>query len=412
MSTALTVLETGHAELGASNASRWMACPGSVALSRGLPDPSSEFAEEGTAAHALAEKCLTRNYDASAFLGTSIEGYEVTEEMADAVQVYLDECRQFMSTEIGARDVWRIEQKFSLARLNPPAPMFGTADFVSYSGRWRHLQVVDLKYGKGVAVEAKGNKQLRYYALGALLAFEEARPGLLVDRVYMTIVQPRAEHPEGLVRTDVMEYDELLGFASELMDAARATLLPDAPLSAGPHCRFCRAKGLCPAQAEQAVALAQVDFMDAPAGEVVLPDPRLLPNAKLGEILSKIGPVEDYFAAVRAAVQHKLEAGEAVPGYKLVRKRATRQWANERAVRTRLQELGYGDADINEAPDLKSVAQIEKLVGKKRFREVLPDELVRKESSGYNVAREEDPRPALASSAEGDFTDTSTDATV
>lgn len=386
------VAEKQHAELGASVASRWMACPGSIRLSRTVPvPPTTEYAQEGTAAHALAELALRKGVDPDMWLGLTVEGVEVTDDMVDYVRVYVDHCRAFM---LPARqhDYW-IEHRFNLGALNPPGPMFGTSDFVAYDPAAHILSVVDLKYGQGVVVEAKGNKQLRYYALGSALMLT-GRP---IDTVCMTIVQPRVQHPDGVIRSDIITYDELIGFAGDLMEAARATQAPDAPLVPGPHCRFCPASGICPAQREAAQAIARIEFDDMPLA--VPPAPETLPDEVFHDMLSKLHILDDWMKAMRGHAQARLERGIPVPGFKLVEKRATRRWADENETRQWLEAEGYRAEEI-EKRELKSPAQIEKLVGKKN----LPSELVTKQSSGYTMVPDSDKRPAVMVTAGHEFT--------
>jgi hypothetical protein len=399
------VAEKAHAELGASVAARWMACPGSIRLSREVPvPPSTVHAEEGTRAHALAELSLRRGVDPSTFIGVELEGGEVTEDMADHVRVYVDHCRALGRFAVESGGSYWIERRFTLADLGPPGPMFGTADFVAYEADHRELYVVDLKFGQGVVVEAKGNKQLRYYALGALLSLPK---GLPVDRVIIAIVQPRAAHAEGMIRSETLTVDELLGFAGELMAAARETLRPDAPLAAGPHCRFCPASGVCPEQQRAVLAAAQAEFeVVADAETHLLPQPATMPPAQLSEVLDKLHVLEDWAKAVRAQAYAMLERGEAVPGFKLVEKRATRSWASEADAAQQLQARGFGDDEIYKPRELKSPAQVEALFpgrGKKKAFGEAVGGLVVKQSSGLKMVPESDPAPAVSLTAGDEF---------
>lgn len=394
--TSLTVAEKAHATLGASTASRWMTCPGSVRLSEGIPNTSSEFAREGTTAHALAELAFRRHTDPHSFVGTTVEGIEVTEEMADYVGVYVDyvdaewaKCEEEDSLAV-------CEQKFNLAALNPPSPMFGTADYVIYDAGTNTLHVIDLKYGQGVVVEAVGNKQLRYYALGAFLSPSFA--GLDIDSVQMTIVQPRVLHPDGFIRTDFITPNELVGFAGDLLDAAKRTTDPDAPLVTGPHCRFCPAAAICPARLSEAQAVAQMDFADLPVSRP--PEPESLPPEVFADVLAHLHILEDWASAMRSHAKAKLERGEEVPGFKLVQKRATRKWTSPEHVTQYMAAAGFErDEYLDEKP--KSPAQLEKLFAKKK----MPEELeVVKISSGVTMVPNSDPRPAASLSAGEEFT--------
>lgn len=391
MTTALVVPEKAHATLGASTAARWMACPGSVRLSAGLPNTSSPFALEGTAAHALAEMALRTGLSPATWVGAALEGVKITDEMADAVAVYTDYCERLKRD---STTYW-IEARFSLGVFNPPAPMFGTADFVAYDAATCTLHVCDLKYGRGVVVEAAGNKQLSYYALGAAVMLGAGRD---IDVVCATIVQPRAAHPDGVIRSDLIRYMDLLNFAAELFVAARATLQADAPLVPGAHCRFCPASGICPAQMQEAQEIARCDFDALPAN--VPPPPETLPDAVFADMLAKLPLLEDWALAMRAHALSRLNRGEAVPGWKLVAKRPTRKWADTQHVRGFMAASGFARCEYL-TETVKSPAQIEQLYGRNK----LPSELVvLKESSGTVMVPEHDARPAVPLPAADDFT--------
>lgn len=387
------VQEKIHAELGASVAARWMACPGSIRLSREVPvPPTSSFAQEGTRAHAVAELCLRKGVDPDVYVGMELEGGTVTEEMAEYVKVFVDYCRELIAI-VGPGNWW-VERKFTLAKLDPPAPMFGTADFVAYDPATRTLYIVDLKYGQGVLVEVKGNKQVRYYGLGGALSLDPSE--FPVDKVVMTIVQPRMLHPDGVIRSDEMDAVEMIEFAAELMEKARAAQQPDAPIVAGPHCRFCPASGICPAQRTMALAVAQQEFeIVVEQEEFTPPAPETIPIEQLAQMVEKFHVLEAWMTASRQVIQQKLERGEHVPGFKLVAKRATRKWGDAPGAAQYLESEGYNGEEIYEPRELKSVAQIEKLVGKKNFAQSPLAGVVTKVSSGHKMVAETDPAPAI-----------------
>jgi hypothetical protein len=376
-----------HATLGASSSSRWMNCPGSVRLSESAPPRGTSIhAEMGTAAHALAETVLARMQKLAArvepqlFLGLNVGGkeatFEVTEEMADAVQVFTDYCT---TLALASSEFW-IERRFNLSALKPVLPLYGTADFVAYNDDGT-LHVVDFKYGQGVVVDVEMNTQLLYYGLGAALSLE----GRHIERVVLTIVQPRAPHSDGPIRTMTVSFAELLGFAGDLLAAAKAVIAPDAPLHAGSWCRWCAASGMCPEQRDHAQLVAQTEFSSLPAN--TLPAPALLEPEQLADILKSLHVLEDWASAVRATAQAKLERGEQVPGWKLVQKRATRKWGDEADVIAWLTSKGFTPEEYATVK-VKSPAQVEKLVGKKE----LPAEFVVAESSGLNMVPATDPR--------------------
>lgn len=248
--------EAAHSILGASSYYRWKACPGSVRLCRDLPSTSSVYAEEGTRAHAMAERAL-HGYGFPA---------EITDEMEEAVLLYVQTiCDDY--NDLRTRhplDELFIEHRFDLSMVH--VGMFGTADAVSWHEGLRLLRVYDFKYGKGHVVEVERNEQLMYYALGALLTLP-FKP----ETIELVVVQPRAKHKKGPVRrwrADVMEY---LDFQADLAQAARATEAADAPLCEGRHCYFCPARtGVCPLHQEKTLAKAQAEFSVINAEEEAL----------------------------------------------------------------------------------------------------------------------------------------------
>lgn len=380
---------TAHAIFGASSSSRWLACPGSVELSKGIVEPPSEFAAEGTAAHELAESVLRTDLNASNWLGEKIDAsgftFEVTEEMAGSVQSYVELVRAF-AQGYGVEPM--LEHRFDLAKLQPPAPMFGTADCAFYVEGERLLHIIDLKYGRGVPVEARNNPQLKYYALGMLLSLPADKP---VRRVKMTICQPRI----GNIAHDECSVEDLLDFGTELLEGVHAALKPDAPLNPSPEaCKFCKAKGKCPALRETALTVAQSEF-----GEIL--DPAQLQPEKIGELLTKADMLEEWLRGLRAMALSQAEAGVEIPGFTLQAKRATRKWVSEDEFLAWAYDQNLEDADLFERK-VKSPAQIEKLVGKKNFNQDLTVSV----SSGYNLVPDvKKTRPALGreTSASDDF---------
>jgi hypothetical protein len=380
--------EKNHAALGASNSSRWMHCPGSVAAEEPMPDPESRWAQEGTAAHSLAVLSYDTKRDAETWLGEEIEGVVVTGEMVEAIRFYLGYVVQFSGAQL-----WR-EKQFNLAPIKPPAEMFGTADFVAYRPHLHHIDIVDLKYGKGVIVTAEGNTQTRYYALGFWIEFMlENRPEAeAVKTITVHIIQPRVLDDEGepSVTTDTITLAELRRWAKEeLLPAARATQEPDAPRVPGPHCRFCRAKGACAEFRGVALAAAQTEFADIPEdGAVVLPAPVDMTVEQIGKALAAAKLLEAWIEGVQVYALNEIERGRPIPGYSLAPKRANRKWKNEAEARTYfIDTMGLPEEDVFKT-SFRSPAQIEKLVGKKRF----PGDLTVAESSGMKLVRDSDPR--------------------
>lgn len=378
---------TAHAKFGASNAKRRMACPGSLNAEAPFPDESSPYAELGTAAHELGEFCLVNGHeDAFAFIGEEHNGHKVDDNMARAVQVYIDHIR---ATALLEPSLCRYEKRFSLDKLDPPMPMFGTADCIIYGKESGTLYVLDYKHGQGVAVEVEDNAQLKYYALGAILEIGNKAP---VNKVITVVIQPRAMHPDGPVRSYSYSRDEIMDFGTELIDAAHESLKPDAPRIAGDHCKFCKAAGTCSALRNDALAVAQDEF-----GAVK--DINDLTPAEVADYLEKVPLIEEWIKSLRRHANYILESGNALPGYKLVEKRPTRRWRVEDEFVAWAMEEGLDDDDIYEKK-LKSPSQIERIVGKKN----LPVSLVMAVSTGTSMVADTDNRPAIATLAIDDFT--------
>lgn len=402
----MTKIPVMHATLGGSSAHRWMACPGSVRLSEGMPDLPSEYKQEGSAAHEIAARALEKGVDPDLWLDTIVEVKDgtppqtfqvtITEEMVEAAQVFVDYVREVAQGK-GRRELM-VETRFSLAPLNPPDPMYGTADaaVVVYASDGRTaVEVIDFKYGQGHVVEAAGNEQMRYYALGVVVA-KKIRPDLFKT----TIVQPRAPHPDGIIRSDKFGWGDLVAFKKELFAAARATQDPDAPLNPGEHCRFCPALPVCPAQQSVAEEAAQQEFGVLVETEgVELVAPAQLTHEQLQRAMQVKPLIEQWLASVADYVKALTEAGADL-GYKLVPKRGTRRWVDEEMTREYLEGL-LGDEAFRRK--LRSPAQAERAL--KRIGMELPEDLWIKVSSGTNLVPNDDPRPALPPepSAEDEF---------
>lgn len=345
-----------HSNVGASSCERWWNCPGSVALIETLPpQPESEYANEGSDAHELAEKCLRSGKDALDFLGgLGSHGFTWDEEMCEHVQVYLNTIRMDMELYDCKKEDLVIEQRFHLKHIDEGA--FGTADAV-LRVFLKFAIVYDFKYGKGVAVNAEENKQEMYYGVGAALDgdFEE---------YVLVIVQPRAHHKEGPIRRFTVSKEQLDIFAVELGQKIEKTREKDAPLCAGPWCRktFCAAMAVCPAVKKQVEKVAGEVFESVK--QVELPNPETMPDAYLKRALDLADTLTEWIKAVKTYAFNRAVSGDSVLGYKLVRgKPGNRKWADEKEVES-LFELEYGDK-IYETPSLKSPAQLEKVVGKK-----------------------------------------------
>lgn len=385
---------TAHATLGASNAHRWLVCPGSVEAERDIPNTTSPFAEEGTEAHELAEMALRMahlppehvdadDFDRYAHIKSHewLDLYENT-EMADFVRVYVD----YVNQAAKGADLFEIEQRVSYADWVEGG--FGTADAVIIKDGVIH--VCDLKYGMGVRVDAEDNPQGMLYALGAYA--ENSWIGD-IHTARISIVQPRLDH----ISEWEISIDALLRWAEWAKQRAEETAEDDAPRVPGEkQCRFCRAKASCQSLSDmtEAVILSEFDDLDNMAKANTLSD------AQMRVALEAKPLIESWLSAIESLVKGRLSDGGTFGGYKLVEGRSNRRWVNERDAETKLVELLDDKAF---APrKIISPAQAEKALGKKRASDVA--DLIVKPSGAPTLARETDPRPALGVS-ENDFSD-------
>ena len=367
----LASAERAHSEHGASVCKRWWNCPGSVLLTRGMPNLQTPAALKGTAAHKLAELCLNSGQDAGEYVDRMLilddcTTYPCDVAMAEAVQVYLDECRGPISegevtTLANLRAVQpenvMIEKRFNLAALNPPAPMFGTADFTAYVPVYRRLIVKDYKNGFG-HVDERG-PQMKYYALGAMIELGPDKP---VSEIEVTIVQPNGRTGEP-IRRATYEADDLAEWSIELMDRAAATLLPDAPIVAGEWCKFCPAAGTCAARAAANLAECELEFADLGPEPAAMPSVRLLTHAQIGDILRQANAVEAWISDVRAAASAAIARGEDIPGWIHVESSPREVWRFPEDAAIDLQlEYEFAEAEIYDKPKLRSFAQIRDLL--------------------------------------------------
>lgn len=374
--------EKAHSLLGASSAKRWIECPGSVKLSEGVENTSSKYADEGTAAHELAERCLKEQVNAVKYLGEHItvgeNVFEVTAEMADAVQIYIETVRSYCN---GAYELM-VEQRFHLDWIDDE--LFGTNDACVVQ-LFDKVVIIDFKYGRGVPVEAIGNKQLLYYALGGARGYE----GYDVELV---IVQPRCPHPEGPVRKWNINYHTLTEYEQELRDAVvevnKARKLKDVYqlTKSGDHCKFCPAKGFCKTLRHDSLSVANVDFDDW-VEPTTLPTPQSLTPDQISRAIVLSDLVEEWISAVRNYAHEQLVKGVEIPGFKLVQKRANRAWKDEDEV---IKEFEDVLGDLIFTKKLKSPAQLEKILGKEVIKKhsCIPD-------NGTAIAPLSDKRPAI-----------------
>jgi hypothetical protein len=372
-----------HNTWSASASARNFQCAGALAIGR-LADADVEniYGARGTAAHEVSEMCLRSGQDAIEYVGriikTQAHEIEVDEEIANGAQAYIDYVRERLAAT-GGRLL--VEQQFLLDSLDPPFDAGGTCDAIIVTPE--KIIVVDLKFGTH-AVEVTENKQLRTYALGALLNLppEETRN---VREIESVVAQPRAYHQEGRIRSEIFHVADLLQWAGDLLQAMHRSKEADDALEGlrdtsfaewakqwlqPGACDWCPAAGLCPALRTKAVAVTPDEmrqWIEDPTQEVV---PMLQFSApqspeQLGHILDGLDMLETWVNAVRALAHHLAEQGVEIPGWRLADKIGNRAWKDEDATVRKLYDMGLATSQIY-AQKLVSPAQADKLLGKRK----------------------------------------------
>lgn len=376
-----------HALLSPSSASRWLNCTAAPRLEADMPDVSSGFAVEGTLAHAYCAKKL------KTFLGlpTDLEDKEI----ATLAEYHTGEMDEYTDTYASI-----VIEKYNAARaITPDAQLlvetrldfsehipdsFGTADAIIIADGT--MDVIDFKYGKGVSVSAFKNPQMQIYALGAYDKFSfEYR----IDRVRMTIIQPRIDNLSDyeLSVSDLMAWtDEVLTPRAQEAFSGQGTQTP------GEWCRFCKVKSRCRALAEQSLKTA-----------LEKPDPQLLNPQELADVLPKLETIKIWLTGIEEYALHTALSGTAVPGWKVVEGRSTRKITNPTAVSDALSGAGIGRDLLYKPQELLPITELEKLVGKKQFA-ALCGQWISKPQGKPTLVPESDKRQAI-NTVEDDFAD-------
>lgn len=390
---------TGHSPLGASGASRWMKCPGSIGLSRGIQDPESDFAAEGTAAHALAEYCLAADFDAWAMIGAHIKGDNfypapvwdetiggvlVDKDMADAVQVYLGAVREW-HPDRNQGNTW-IEKRFHCPTIHKY--FYGTSDLVHLDMEGRTLYVWDYKHGAGIVVNAKDNPQTMYYACGVL---EELDLWDKVDKVVLFIAQPRGFHFDGPVRYWTVETPALVEWLEDVLIPAMDKALTSRDTLSGDHCRFCPARGYaCPQ------LISDMDELEVFVNQMKTENgAQELTNEQVGRFLDLFDVAKIVNKAAEETAFMRLNSGKEIPGRKLGQGRVNREWkpGAEEELKKKYGKKAYSE------PALKSPAQIDAMPEGSKYSE----RYAFKPEGALRVIKATDARPAINKSTKSLF---------
>lgn len=393
--------ERAHSLLSASGSSRWMNCTPSARKEEHIPNVSSSYAEEGTLAHEIAEIELKEHFK----LITSEEFRERYTVIQDN-ELYSDDMPEFVDTYVTYcieqvnyyKSIYKfveisIEEKIDLTNYIPEG--FGSNDFVIIADELIDkssdlpngiIEVIDLKYGRGVSVSAIDNSQLKLYGLGSVF---KHRLSYNMKDIKLTVVQPRTYS----ISSFVIDVHELEHWAdTEVTTKAKMAFNGEGELRTGEWCKFCRFKPKCRAIYDDNQKLMLKDFGD----------PDELTEDEIREVFEKADQITSWVNAVNAYVLDKLLKKEKFEGYKLVKGRSTRKFTNTEALVVKLKEKGFKDEDILSQPKILGITAIEKLIGKKNFETELSDFITKTEPKP-SIAPASDKRDSFFDSAETDF---------
>lgn len=351
--------------VGGSTAKRVIACPGSVALCAAMPErPSSSYADEGTLLHDVIAQVLEKDVDIETLIGTKYADVTLTVELVEDKLVPALKLLDEVDPE-GAME-YAVESRVGFGDFLPD--VFGSCDVLGRIGN--RAVVLDWKFGSGVMVEVEENAQLMFYAAAAMRTEAVKWVFAGADEIEMVIVQPPYLKRWVTTPARVKEFETQLALAVKVAQA------PDAPLSAGDHCRWCAAKPVCP-------------VMTGAVDRAIKAKIEVLPVEQIAHYLDQAPLIEQFLADLRILAQGLLEEGAAVPGYKLVNKRATRKWVDDAAAAKFAVDNGVVAYDMK----IKSPAMVEKDLKKAKI--ALPADLVVAVSTGSTLVADSDPRPAV-----------------
>ncbi len=402
-----------HALLSASSSKQWLNCPPSARLQENFPNESSVYAEEGTFAHSICEYKVKKYLHERVRRPQSEEFYtEELEQSTDAYYEFVVGVIEEMKRN-GCEPLVLVEERVDYSHIAPSG--FGTADMliIGHDAEGRGiLHICDYKNGKGVFVDANHNSQMMLYAIGALHAYGYIYP---IEIVRMSIIQPRLDN----ISTYECSREELEAWGESIKPTAKMAYEGKGEQKAGDWCRFCRAKPVCRACKEEALSLCREEFLDLDAGAFAedaraapseveesdttapyTPDrsaptfkqPGLVTLDELTEVLPTLNRISSWIESVFAFISSEaINHGVPIKGYKVVEGRSKRIFTDTKAVVETATQNGYTDLYKQQ---LISLTEFEKLMGKKKFAELL-GEYVAKPPGKLALVPDSDPRPPV-----------------
>lgn len=398
-----------HAFLSASSAHRWAMCTAAPHYEAQFPDGDpGVYAREGTLAHKICE--LTVQYNAGLItkrkynsqLKKCHEDELFKEEMIKTAEFYAEQIWQ-ASMAYKNKPYLATEVRVDFSEIVPDG--FGTCDCCMIGDN--KLSIFDYKHGKGVPVSAENNPQMRLYALGALRQY-----GMFykIDTVSMSIIQPRITED---VSSEEISAEDLLKWGEQLKPIAQKAFTGEgAEFKEGPWCRFCKGKAVCRARSENMTALE--DFMNMPvlgkmtdeekmqrtSAEIVgFPVSHVLTDKEVGDLLQRGARLAQWYEDLKTYAQDAILAGKEIPGWKVVEGRATRAWDDPEKALELFKQAGFDEAVLFDRKQ-KSLSELEKLVGKKKFAEIAGEHIVRPPGKPTLVVESDKRQPYNAAAAD------------
>ena len=374
-----------HAILSASGAKRWMACPPSALLEEEFPDVNTVFSMEGTRAHEIAQESLECWKNFGYIEPENYEGHD--HDIYLQVEPYIIKVVEDFNAIKAKHDdaVLLIERRVDFSDIVPKG--FGTADIMIVADK--RLYIRDLKFGKGVPVDAHDNPQIRLYAIGGLNYVREFYD---IDEVTMEIHQPRLDS----FTSETMTVQDLMEWAwKEVAPKAKLAIKGGGEFKTGSHCQFCKAQPKCRArfnEFDEAIAIHEKNAV-----------PATLSEEEMDKIIPVLDDLKTYIESVEKYLVGELLAGKEFKNWKLVEGRSQRKYADQDKVVKILTENGFPEPVLFKR-ELLGITDMEKLIGKKKFAELL-GEVVIKPPGKATLAPMTDKRPSIMATAKDDFAD-------
>lgn len=410
---------TQHAELSASSSSRWLNCTAAPRFEDNFPDETSEYAEEGTLAHQFSEIAAQYNFNliTKRKKNSQIKKLQKDPLYKDEMLTTSEFYAQYLfdkSLTFAQKPYVALEVRVDFSDYVPEG--FGTCDCIMIGGDTLHI--TDYKHGKGVPVSAEGNSQMRLYALGALKKYSPIF-GDSIKKVSMAIVQPRITED---VSEETLTVEQLIEWGNWVRPIAEKAYYGMGEFHSGSWCRFCKGKAVCKARAENYTALE--DFKDfdiegklSEADVLAREDaiclgaevPGVLSDAEIGDLLIRGAELVQWYGDLKSYALGAILDGKEIPGWKAVEGKSERAFTDENAAIQKLKDSGYEEEKLYKPKEALSLSNLEKLVGKKKFAELV-GEFITKPHGKPTLASENDKRAAY-SPASVDFAEVTADGT-